>query len=249
LTESQNDGHQDALLRSKESANFHTELDLVAELEGLASTENERYLALERLQSESAERMCERLMLLERAGPANRLAMECQRVLRERAAFIDVDYLQIRSAELLARDEGLGNGVLWEEDFPCDLAWVKDRIEEALSDVLLEDEELYSDGLQPALGDDFHHYCLVHSFAVEHHTTLEASVRFHRLPDETRRSFFALLVDRYSVERCVAMGLGPRYRLKIEVRSALKALLFLEDLWPSIQIPERNTEGVNHARS
>ncbi|MFT5058711.1 MAG: hypothetical protein ACI87O_002368 [Planctomycetota bacterium] len=249
MTESQNDGHWEALLQGNELANLHSELDLVAELEGLASTENDRFLALECLQAESAERMGERLELLGRAGPAQRLAVQCQSVLRERAAFIDADYLRIRSAELLARDEGLGNGVLWEQDFPCDLEWVKDRIEEALSDVLLEDEELYSDGLPAALGDDFHHYCLVHSFAVELHTTLEASVRFHRLPDETRRAFFALLVDRYSVERCVEMGLGPRHRLKIEVRSALKALLFLEDLWPSIQIPERNTGGEYHARS
>jgi hypothetical protein len=220
-----------------------SEVDLIAELERLAATEAERFQALERSQLRSAEQVRARLRQLNRDEPSRRMAALCDGVLRERFALVDVDYLRARSAEILARDEALHPEVDWEGDFPCDLDWVIERAHEALSDILLEDEEHFSDGGESRLDEDFHHHCLVYRYGVEPRAALAASVRFHRLADETRRGFFALIENRWSVERCVAMGLGPRFRLLFEVRSALKALLFLEDLWPAIPTLEREGEG------
>ena len=223
------------------------ELDLVAELESLAATETERFAALEKEQARATERTAKCLFLLRRGDAARRLAAVCQQVLREGWAFMDTDYLSTRSAEVLARDASLAPGLIWQHGFPCDSHWVKQRVAEALADVLLEDEELYSDGGAVDLGEDFHHQSLVHSFGIEPHRTLAASVRFHRLSERTRRSFFALLVEKLSVERCVAQGLGPRHHLRLEVREGLKALLFLEEHWPAVGEPQPNGEEGNHA--
>jgi len=222
------------------------ELDLVTELENLAATETERFAALEKVQTRAIERTTKCLALLRRGGAARKLAVVCQQVLRERWVFMDTDYLSMRSAEVLARDASLVPELIWQNGFPCDSLWVKQRVDEALADVLLEDEELYSDGGVVDFGADFHHVSLVHSFGIEPNSTLAASVRFHRLPEKTRRSFFALLVEKFSVERCVAQGLGPRHHLRLEVREGLNALLFLEELWPSdVQSQAIEKEG-NH---
>lgn len=222
------------------------ELDLIVELEGLAATESERFLELERLQGLSAEDMAACLARLQRAIPLRRLSRVCQDVLRERAAFVDVDYLRTRSAEVIARDSGMVPHVAWVEDYPSDPDWVGRCVHEALSDVLLEDEELFADGEGPAQGEDFHHQGLVHCYGVEPRATLEASVAFHRLPDKTRHAFFALLVDKHSVERCVAMGLGPGFRLRDEVRGALDTLLGLQGRGTSTRAFSQDEEGRDH---
>ncbi len=224
-------------LRANEQESLDTELDLVAELELLAATESDQILELEKQQADAADRIQECLIRLGRWEPTERLASVCQQVLRERAILMDVDYLSARGRELLARDSILAPEVSWANGFPVDRGWASDRISEALDDILQEDEELYADGGSILEGSDFHHHCLVYCYGIDPQHALAASVRFHRLGEQVRESFFALIVEQNSVERCVAAGLGPRFRLKEHVQSALNALLFLEDLWPSRETP------------
>ncbi|MDF1836921.1 MAG: hypothetical protein P1V35_03550 [Planctomycetota bacterium] len=246
MTEHDGEGEWDVLLRGPAPQTSDPGVDLVAELEELAATESERFHELDRLQAISAQAVLECLERLKQADAVRRLSGACLSVLKERAALVDVDHLRVRSAEVIARESGLAPHVRWDQDFPTDRAWVRGCVREALDDILIEDEERFLDGAGPAEGPDFHHFCLIYSYGVDPKNTLEASVQFHRLPDETRGAFFALLVERFSVERCVALGLGPRFRLRVEVRSALKALLSLEDLWPSIQTPNLSSEGRDH---
>ncbi len=227
---------------AKESISSGVELDLVAELEMLAASETERFHELERQQVASVERMRECISRLGRAEPSRLLAGICQGVLREKAVLMDVDYLCQRSAEVLARESVLAPERPWHADFPLDRDWVVDRVAEALEDILLEDEEDYRDGLPVSEGSEFHHFCLVYFYGIDPARALDASVRFHRLCEETRCCFFALIVEQRSVERCIADGFGPHFRLKAHVQSALKALLFLEDLWSIDGNPVTDTQ-------
>ena len=52
-----------------------------------------------------------------------------------------------------------------------------------------------------------------------------AAARFNLLPEESRRTFFALLVEHRSIEACLEEGLGPREILRERAVRAVEAIL------------------------
>ena len=51
-----------------------------------------------------------------------------------------------------------------------------------------------------------------------------ATVEFHKLPHRARLAFFALLVDEYTVEECLDLGMWDRHTLRRDCWEALRAL-------------------------
>lgn len=78
------------------------------------------------------------------------------------------------------------------------------------------------------------HRFLSYAFAIPQGRTLEASVRFHRLPIWSRQVFQAVIWDRKSLRECLSAGFGPEERLLHALRQGLDALLGLEGAWPDL---------------
>lgn len=159
----------------------------------------------------------ERLRRLLRAEGEFELGPRCAERLRERALLIDSERLELRALACLA----YGNAA---ESQARDRDRVREGIDRAIAELLLEDARDDALGLVPQESPDSPFAFLSTGFGVEEALALSAAVRFNGLPDRERRAFFELVLEERSVEECLARGLGPLGRMKDEVLSAFSAL-------------------------
>lgn len=151
------------------------------------------------------------------------LGPRCAERLRERAYLMDPQRLEARALARMAQDEP-PNG-----DGPPLATWMSACIDDALRDLIVEDAEEEARGLVHPQPLESPHAFMVHWFALEGGRARTAAVRFNGLPDRARQSFHALTVEGLTVKQCLERGLGPVERLQQEARSALRALLLVDD--------------------
>ncbi len=117
--------------------------------------------------------------------------------------------------------------------------WIDERIEEAIEDLGLEDEEAYMDGVLQPDPEEPRHTGLTQSYGVDPDTVVAAAVRFNRLDQNLRQAFFAIFIERIDLNECAPKGLGSPDQVKAQAQKALKTLLtpdlplfdpYLEDL-------------------
>jgi hypothetical protein len=102
-------------------------------------------------------------------------------------------------------------------------AWLTDRIDAAIADVLRQDQEAVLSGA--ASWQEEHYAFLEEWMNLEPLEAMRASVRFNGLAEPARRAFFALLVDGKSVAACLEEGLGPPEALRENARLGVTALI------------------------
>jgi hypothetical protein len=103
--------------------------------------------------------------------------------------------------------------------------WVDQRIEEAIEDLALEDEEAYLQGEPQPDPEEPRHTGLTETYGVDPDGVLAAAVRFNRLEFEWRQAFFAIFVERMDLSESVVKGMGAPEYVKQLAEEALKALL------------------------
>ena len=138
--------------------------------------------------------------------------------LNARALILDPERVFVRTAARVAY-----RAVTEAEPSPGKVAeWFARRLDEAIDDCLRQDGQRAARDEYSA--EIFDQHAQFHwTFMVPAREVLRAAVAFNGLPFESRRSFFALLIERRSVDDCVAEGLGPRERLRERVLAALDA--------------------------
>jgi hypothetical protein len=157
-----------------------------------------------------------------REAQALQLGPRCAERLRERAYLMDPQRLETRALARMAYD-GHAN-----RDDTTLAAWMATCIDNAIRDLIVEDEEEEARGLVHPEPLESPHAFMVHWFALEGGRARTAAVRFNGLPHRVRQSFHALAVEGLTIEQCLERGLGPVEKLKREARSALQALLLVD---------------------
>jgi hypothetical protein len=108
-------------------------------------------------------------------------------------------------------------------------AWVDARVDDAIVDLLLEDEEEHRSGKRQLEEWDERYLFMIHLLGIEPGSTRRACVVFNGLAERVRRAFFALLIEDKSVETCVAEGFGTRDELLVMIRGAFAKVFDMRD--------------------
>lgn len=111
----------------------------------------------------------------------------------------------------------------------CAQEWVDKRLQEALEDLTLEDEEAYLQGLPQPDPEEPRHLDLTQFFGVDPDAVLAAAVRFNRLEFEPRQAFFAVFIEQRDLQECEQEGMGSPSEVKKLAEAALKTLLTPDD--------------------
>ena len=109
------------------------------------------------------------------------------------------------------------------------VAWLDERADEAIDDLLWQDEEGLRAGAESLEGWDERYTFLVYMLGIEPRLARRAAVAFNGLDQRIRSAFFTLLIEEKSVDECVALGYGPKEQLLIDVRGAFATLFGVED--------------------
>ncbi|MEO0649978.1 MAG: hypothetical protein AAFZ65_04805 [Planctomycetota bacterium] len=144
--------------------------------------------------------------------------------LLEQCLLLDAERVFVRTATRIAYRASLGS----EPGAAARAAWYYERLDEAVGDCLRQDEARLA--RSEFSREIFEEHAQFHwTFFVPEEAVLRAAVRFNGLPRLTRKSFFALLIERRSVDECVRAGLGPPERLRSRVLAALNAATGSDD--------------------
>ncbi len=102
--------------------------------------------------------------------------------------------------------------------------WLTQRIDESLDDLIAEDREEELSGVPPTSPWDPRFAFVSETLGIEPALARRACLCFNMLPDEVRRTYFAIAVERKSLHRYVAEGHGPPARVREQLDQALRAL-------------------------
>lgn len=108
-------------------------------------------------------------------------------------------------------------------------AWLNDRIDQGLAELLIEDREAERLGSNGQLDPEQRYTFLTEVLGVDPHVAREAAVVFNDLPDDVRHAFWALVVEGKSLNRHVAEGHGPLTGARARVKRAIIAISTLND--------------------
>jgi hypothetical protein len=101
---------------------------------------------------------------------------------------------------------------------------MKARIDEALEDLVEEDREEETSGLPPTIPWDPRFAFLSEILGLEPALARRACLRFNLLPDDVRRTYFAVVIEGKTMRRYVAEGNGPPSQVREYLKRALGAL-------------------------
>lgn len=118
-------------------------------------------------------------------------------------------------------------------------AWLAGQVERAARDLVDEDRAAERAGASPPPEEERGAF-LAGALGLEPAVARRACVVFNDLPPRVRRVWWAAVVERCSLERCVARGLGTPAAVRADLRRALLALSLLEDPGPG---PEEGGDG------
>lgn len=139
--------------------------------------------------------------------------------LRVRCLLLDADRVHLRALALCAREAPRYRGR------PALDAWLGDQVERALEERLAEEARLLGEPA-PARSDPagaFAHFAIPLGLAPEE--VRRGCARFNRLPQESRAAFFALVLERGSLDELARGGDAGATELARRARRALLALL------------------------
>lgn len=102
--------------------------------------------------------------------------------------------------------------------------WLAGRIDQAIEEILEEDLEAELAGEPIDVPYEGRLVALAEGLGLEIGMTRRACIRFNSLPEEVRRTFFAISIHGKSIHRWVAEGHGPPLRVHADLRHALSAL-------------------------
>lgn len=161
----------------------------------------------------------------------------CLERMRSRAQLVSLDRLYrrclARTAHAAPRYEGSP---------PLD-AWLADRVEEAMADLVQEDREEERLGVPPAEPRDPRYAFVADALGVEPGLARLACIVFNDLGEDVRRTFWDVVIEGKSVHRYVAEGHGPPERVKELLRRGFLALSLLEN-----EGDAEPKEGQDHGR-
>jgi hypothetical protein len=152
------------------------------------------------------------------AGDPLELRARCKDRLHTKALLLSLDRLQLRSVARIAHGASR-----WQGEPPLQ-AWVEERIDHSMKELMEEDVETVRSGI-PQPGPDEGHYAFLSSLlGIEPHLCPRACVAFNALPDPVRLAFFAVVVEGTRLNRYVAEGNGSPQDVKASVERAFRAL-------------------------
>jgi hypothetical protein len=165
--------------------------------------------------------------VLARLVDGDPLALErrVRRYLGERALLLDAERLFLRAVARAAFAAARWNGDTRLEP------WLDAQIVRAASDLMDEDRAAEREGTPPVSTESRYAF-LAEALGVEPDVARRACVVFNDLPERVRRVWWAAVVERSSLERCVSRGLGTPADVRADLRRALLALSLLEDPGP-----------------
>ncbi len=102
--------------------------------------------------------------------------------------------------------------------------WLRERIDESVREILAEDREAERDGSVVAEAPEPLHAHVAAALGVEASLGRRACNAFNRLPAPVRHAFFAVVIERKSVNRYVAEGNGPPSQVNAYLREASEAI-------------------------
>lgn len=148
-------------------------------------------------------------------GDPLRLQERCAARLRERALFLNLERLRLRTVARIA----LGGPCA--SDSAGGETWLEARIDEAVDDLVRKPRQISEQRANPRREED----AAESPFGPEHVLHGLSAAWFNALDDEARRAFFAVFIDGDSIDGCLAAGLGPPSLLRKRLRRACQALL------------------------
>ncbi len=151
------------------------------------------------------------------------LASHVEARLLERAYFVSFDRVVKRTAARLAYAAMAYRGE------PPLADWIAIAIDQSLEELLCEDIEAERRGIPPASPWDPDFAMFTEIAGVEPGQARSMCVAFNALPEEVRRTVYAVLVERKSFNRWVAEGHGPPERAKAMLKRGMLALLLMHD--------------------
>jgi len=149
----------------------------------------------------------------------------CHHRVEARALMLDRSRVLARS---LARVAHASRGYDGE---PALEPWLLGRIDDAIEDLLVEEQELDGEGLPPTSVEPMH-ALLSEVLGVEKGLARRCCVVFNSLPTSVRRAFFAVVVRRESLEKHAAESRTMLTQVHRRVKAAIKSMAYLrpEDL-------------------
>jgi len=152
------------------------------------------------------------------------LRERCRERLRLRAVLVSENRLFLRSVARVAYASMTYRGT------PALATWLRERIDQALRELLTEDYEADRVEEPQADDEDEERYAfLTDVLGVDTVVARRASVVFNSLPDPVRQAFWALVIEGKSINRHVAEGHGPGRRVRARVKRAILAISLLRD--------------------
>lgn len=164
--------------------------------------------------------------------PRKHLDRLCRDMLTEKAKLMDPPILCARSAASIVVGLLGESPIQWTNGIPVPSRlggehanWIRGRIEESLEDLIIEDEEAYLDGLDQPDPEELRHRYLIPWFQVEDGAELAAAVRFNRLEQPIRKSFFLIFIEKKPMDDCLNLGLGDPKTLRAQAQQGLRTLV------------------------
>lgn len=145
------------------------------------------------------------------------LQPRCAERLRERALLIWLPRLHMRALARTAYAARTYHGQ------PELTAWLAERIEVSLTDLLDEDVECARRGGLSAEEEERYAF-MSNALGVEPLLGCRAVVAFHALPYDVRRAFMAVVLEGKTIKRWVAEGHGPPDKVVQDLKHALRAV-------------------------
>ena len=102
--------------------------------------------------------------------------------------------------------------------------WLRKMIEISVKDLIQEDVNEENAGIPPSQPWDPRFAFISETFGVEPAAARRAAIAFNVLPAEVRKTFFAIAVDKKTVNRYVAEGNGPPDKVRAYIRQAIDAI-------------------------
>lgn len=151
-------------------------------------------------------------------GDPLRLFERAALCLRRAWYLVDAERVRRRSANRIAILAPLGAASSRPD------AWVEARVEESIEACVNEDRGLARARRELAQERryDYTFLCWMFGLATEH--ALTAAVAFNGMPPVVRRTFFALAIEGFDVQACIAAGLGSRETLREHLRVVLASV-------------------------
>ncbi|MCP5021570.1 MAG: hypothetical protein GY930_07310 [bacterium] len=165
-------------------------------------------------------------------GARKYLDKACRDVLTQEALLMDPPILCARSAAGIVVGLLGESPIQWVHGLPVPLRvggehaqWIRSRITESLEDLINEDEQAYQNGLDQPDPEELRHRYLIPWFQVEDGAELAAAVRFNRLEQPLRKSFFLIFIEHIPMDDCLDLGLGNPKTIRAQAEQALRTLV------------------------